>query len=272
MMKDNVIENPFQTIIDEFYQVFDYPKPTGFLNVCTCGVCIDEKLELELRTLPLRELTRNHLYNYNDTAKDPIERPDELKYFLPRMVELFTEGENLHHSTEIYFQRVGNCQKGSFTEKEMNLWNKFCYEYLKAFVNIYPYERLKWQQDGVFDCLLMFYIGGANIQPFLDYWTMQNTPQSTINYIFSSAYDYWNNYYPHPVDYKIDMVFAQDCPEFKSIMKHWLDNPKHKQHFTNCIVNLSNDDIDRFYAEYEYAKRNDYISCVFDALTGVTWK
>lgn len=26
--------------------------------------------------------------DYNDTAKDPIERPDELKYFLPRMVEL----------------------------------------------------------------------------------------------------------------------------------------------------------------------------------------
>ncbi|UYZ80831.1 hypothetical protein LP109_11715 [Moraxella bovis] len=167
---------------------------------------------------------------------------------------------------------MGNCPKGSFSTQEMALWNKFCYEYLKVLVNVYPYERLKWQQDGVFDCLLMFHIGGANIQPFLEYWETLKTPQSTINYIFSSAYDYWVNYYPHPVDYKIDMVFAQDCPEFKSIMKHWLDNQKHKQHFTECIINLSNDDIDKFYAEYEFAKRNDYISCVFDALTGVNWR
>ncbi|AWY19395.1 hypothetical protein LP123_12445 [Moraxella bovis] len=61
-MKQSDELKPFQSIIDEFYQVFNYPKPTGLLNVCTCGLCIDEKLELELRTLPLRELTRNHLY------------------------------------------------------------------------------------------------------------------------------------------------------------------------------------------------------------------
>lgn len=270
-MKPSDELNPFQTIIDEFYQVFDYPKPTGFLNVCTCGVCVDEKLELEMRTLPLRELTQIHLYEYVSSVKDKIERPNELKYFLPRMVELFTKGENLHHSTEIYFERVGNCPKGSFTTQEMALWNKFCYEYLKTLLNVYPYECLKWKQDCVFSCLLMFHIGGADIQPFLDYWATQETPQSTINYVFDTGYGYLTNYYSQSVEYELNMAFAQDCPEFEPMIENWLANPKHKQHFSNCIANLNSDDIDKFYAEYDFVKEMDYVSCVFDALTGVTW-
>lgn len=93
-MKNQIYNNAnIQSVIDEFYQVFNYPVPTEPLNACVCGCCMDDKLELQMRTLPLRELTTEHFYQYNNAAKDEIEKPNELKYFLPRMVEIFVQNE-----------------------------------------------------------------------------------------------------------------------------------------------------------------------------------
>lgn len=38
-----------------------------------------------------------------------MECPDEINYFLPRMVELFTQGQELHHDVEIYFRCIDEC-------------------------------------------------------------------------------------------------------------------------------------------------------------------
>lgn len=61
-MKNQIYHNDkMQSVIDEFYEVFNYPAPTEHLNVCDCGGCIDDNIKLEMRTLPLRELKKAFL-------------------------------------------------------------------------------------------------------------------------------------------------------------------------------------------------------------------
>lgn len=57
----------------------------------------------------LRQLTTRHFYAYGDTAKSLVQPSSELRYLLPRLLELLAEGAELRHSTELILDRLGNC-------------------------------------------------------------------------------------------------------------------------------------------------------------------
>lgn len=246
--------------INHCYDVFGkYSPPTAPLNACTCPICLDPALEQALRRLPLRELTQKQLYQYNSAAKDAIERPHEIKYFLPRMIELFVQGEPLYHSTELYFERVGNCPSGSFSPKEQAVWQQFADAYLDEMLKTFPwerYERFK-SYDGVFDILLMFYKGNIDIQPFLQRWRNANTPQAMINYIDDSYWDFW-------CYGKYNNAFADNLPKYREIMTQWLCDETNKQYFTEQILNLDSQVVDEFYA---WNKKYGLIENLFDLMT-----
>ncbi|MBS9778182.1 MAG: hypothetical protein KGV50_05395 [Gammaproteobacteria bacterium] len=61
--------------------------PIEHLDVCT-ACCVDSKIEEEMRTLPLRDLTAQHYCQYNESAKGDKQPVDKFKYLLPRMLEL----------------------------------------------------------------------------------------------------------------------------------------------------------------------------------------
>lgn len=269
----NSVNNPFLAIIQEFYQVFDYPKPSQKLNVCDCPCCMHPDLEREMRTLPLHEVSKIHISEYLTGATCEDERPDEVRYFLPRMVELFAQGEELHHSIEVYFRRVGECVV-HFTPTEMALWQRFCDEYLATFLNTYPYETINWKVKNIanelFNYLVMFHIGGADIQPFLAFWATQNTPQSTLNYVLNAYDQYWGNrYHTYPPACSWSNEFANDYPELKIIMENWLNHPQHKAHFVDCLLNLSADDIQKYHDAYDdmWIWAYNSIDDLFDILT-----
>ncbi|ULJ68892.1 hypothetical protein MIS45_08945 [Wielerella bovis] len=273
------IPNPFHTIVAEFYQVFAYPKPAQRLNVCDCGRCVHPDFEREMRTLSLRELQKAHIYEYIRTVSLigavslEAERPDEVRYFLPRMVELFTQGKELHHSIEVYFKRVGECV-AHFTPTEMALWQRFCNEYLMALLSIYPYEKIDWKVKDIgndlFNYVVMFHIGCADIQPFLAFWATQNTPQSTLNYVLNAYGEYWGErYHTYPPACSWHNEFANDYPELKIIMENWLNHPQHKAHFVNCLLDLSADEIQKYHDAYDKMGIWAYnsIDDLFDILT-----
>ncbi|MBE9591603.1 hypothetical protein IM753_11625 [Moraxella sp. K127] len=244
--------NPFQKIIDEFYQVFNYPAPTEHLNVCSCGGCIDDEIELQMRTLPLHELTKEHFYQYNTSAKDEVENPNELKYFLPRMVELFVQGKELHHSTELYFQRVGNCSKESFTPKEWVLWDKFANLYLDNLLKQYPYECFDFLSDNIFAILLMFNLTHIDIEPFLMRWRNADTSQAIAHYIHASWMDYWFD----DDGFGEDVGFFGYSDDFIPLLEHWLNHPEHKSYFAQQILLMDKNVLDEieyfadFYPDY----------------------
>src|SRR5689334_22591272 len=81
------------------------PSP---LDVCL-NCCVSEKVERELREWPLAEITARHLYDYNTSAKGLVQPVKEVKHLLPRMLELLSEGEQIHHSIELSLDRLGLC-------------------------------------------------------------------------------------------------------------------------------------------------------------------
>lgn len=201
-------------IIQSAYTVFGkYPKPSEPLHACTCDICLSPELELQMRHLSLRELTAEHFYQYNNAPINE-ENADELKYFFPRMLELFVENQELHHSLELYFVRFGRCAGACFSGEEAKLWNQFAYEYLTQLLQRIIKDG-EYMKGHLYDYLLMFHKGKADILPFLRS-VQENSTLQVIDYLEKMvkeghAYNLpWNN------------PFADDEPEYREIMRAWL--------------------------------------------------
>ncbi|MFW2176832.1 MULTISPECIES: hypothetical protein [unclassified Moraxella] len=246
--------------INRCYDVFGKClRPTQPLNACTCPMCLDPKLEQEMKTLPLAQITAKHFYRYNSSPLNKVQNANEIKYFLPRMIELFVQGEYLHHSTELYFERVGNCPADSFSPKEQAVWQQFADAYLDEMLKVYCWEYstiYKWHSS-IFDVLLMFYKGNIDIQPFLQRWRNTQTPQAIVNYIHESYWDFWcDGGYKNP--------FADDLPKFREVMDDWLNDESNKGYFIEQILNLDSQVIEEFYA---WNGRYGLVENLFDLMT-----
>lgn len=203
-------------IIQSAYTVFGkYPKPSESLHACTCDICLSPELELQMRSLSLRELTVEHFYQYNNAPIDE-ENAEELKYFFPRMLELFVENQELHHSLELYFVRFGRCAGSCFSEEEAKLWNQFAYEYLTQLLQKIIKDG-ECMEGHLFDYLLMFHKGCADIRPFLQSVQENHTPQ-VIDYFVKVALEENADNLP------FNNPFADDEPEYRKLVRTLLDN------------------------------------------------
>jgi len=249
--------------VERLYFVFNgYRAPTYCLDVCL-ACCMDEVLEKEMRRLPLRRISAKHFYAYNDTAKSEVQPADELKYLLPRMLELLADGADLHHSRAIYLQRLGNCETGAFTVKE--------YEAIEAFALAYFADHLsrhRWQcgeghpGDLAFELLLMFDIGGIDVRPLLEHWLKDDSVAATLHYVNAGFYDFWQAQC-------IKDAFAEDRPAFQAQMKTWLTDHSHRQTFARRILKLEMNNLDQTPTCY-YGSRitpQDMAETVFDLIT-----
>jgi hypothetical protein len=227
------LEKP-QTVkeaVENLYAVFKrYEPPKAMLDVCT-GCCMDQKLEKEMRKLPLASLYRNHFYEYNDSAKSEVQPEDEIKYFIPRIFELLCEGVDLHHSTELYLDRVGRVPEGTFSEIERHALDDFAFAFFDEGFKEMPYvENSLFQRDDAFTILLMFDIGGFDVAPLLKHWLEQDTNEAIMHYAYATLWHFWHD------GGEIGMAFAGDRLAFRATMKAWITNPKHRYVFAERIV------------------------------------
>ncbi len=261
MNKDGMNKDGMNTdvikAVQELYHVFGkYPVNWHTVNACV-ECCMSKELADELRRLPLCQLGQLHLYEYNSAAYITDENPAEVKYLLPRMAELLVEGKELHHSLEIYFQRVGRCIY-AFNDIEKQSWQTFANVFIKAVLTKYPWQT---HQD-MFDYVLMFTIGGVDISPLLEIWLNTDTPQATIHYIYSGYDEYWHGG-------KIDNSFASDNANYDNKVSEWIEDKHHRQIFAKRIVCLDKKVIDEF---SQWAKNHLYggdfiIDWVFDGVS-----
>lgn len=248
--------------VERLYTVFKgYEAPHGVLDVCT-ACCMNEELEREMRRLPLRKLTKEHFYQYNDSAKSAVQPADEIKYLVPRMLELLAAGEEIHHSTELALQRIGNCEAGAFTGQERAAIDAFAMAYFVELLS-----RHAWQMNGgaggdeIFEVLLMFDMGGIALKPLLARWLDDDSPAATLHYISAGFYDFWH-------EENIGNAFAEKRPEFHVVMKVWLTDAKTRKVFAQRIMNLDMKDFDQT-ASYYYGAEltpTDMASWIFDVI------
>jgi hypothetical protein len=246
--------------IEQLYAVFSrYNAPVGLLDVCT-HCCMDPALEKEMRRLPLRQISTNHFYAYNDSAKNSVQPADEIKYFVPRLCELLASGADLHHSTELVLQRMGNCPRAEFSATERATIDAFALAFFANGLAQYPSQR-----DGLFmgenalSILLMMDIGGIDLSPLLAYWLEADEPAATMHYAQASYWDFWPSQ-------EISNAFSCDRLEFCATVKDWMLSVPHRRSFARNLLAL---DAQQFEPEKTCAccnpiKPSDIVEAVFD--------
>lgn len=82
------LRNAFETA----YKAFGSRRLGRPMEVCRCNVCMSDEMERSILRTPVRELSREQLYEYTNSAHG---WSDEFLYFIPRYMELIERGEEL---------------------------------------------------------------------------------------------------------------------------------------------------------------------------------
>ncbi len=215
--------------VDAAYATFaQHHAPTQVLDVCM-PCCVDEATERAMRRLPLRQLTARHFYEYNGSAKSSEQPADELLYFLPRMLELLAQGKELHHSTELYLDRLGNCSADALSPEEWAAVDAFALAFFREGLGCSAQHQSPFNGANAFDILLMFHTGGVSVAPLLAHWLQDERESAVLHYANASYWDFWTNR-------EIENAFAEDQPDFREAMKSWLLDAGNRERFAQKIL------------------------------------
>lgn len=219
------------TAVQEVYRAFSsYRAPTVMLDVCT-GCCMDAALERDMRQLPLRQLTREHFYQYNTSAKSEVQPANEIKYYLPRMLELLAQGAQLHHSVEIYLDRLGRCEPGTYSPREQAALQGYARVFFAQGLEQWPPRSDDlFQGEDAFSILLMWEYAKVPLQPLLDDWLAQPSEAATLSFVDACYWEYCLN------GEAICNPFAK--PPFQTTMHAWLTAPQTQSAWTHKLMTL----------------------------------
>jgi len=220
-----------QAAVRRAYEVFGrYTAPSHPLDVCT-GCCMHEELEREMRAVPLRKLKRHHFYEYSTGAKSVDGQPaDEVKYLLPRLLELLAAGVDTHHSVELTLDRVGRCPASAFSADERAVLDTFMLSCFDACLRgEFSGEDVWYELEDPLSLLVMADYAGLALEPLLQHWTHHESPQSTIRFVESTYWGFWP-------EHKITNAFASDRPRLQAAFKDWMLAPVTKTAFTTKLL------------------------------------
>jgi hypothetical protein len=259
-------EQALQATIATAYERFGrYRLPGGLLDVCT-ACCMDAELEREMHKLPLCALSERHFYGYNDSAKSDVQPEGEILYFLPRMLELLAQGARLHHSTELYLDRVGRCEAGAFSSREREALQDFALAHFSLGLEQWPpSQQSAFQGEDAFTILLMWDFAGLDIQALLTYWLACESEASTMHYVEAGFWEYW--YFGR----KVSNPFAADRPAYRATLESWLTAPAHRARFAGKLLALSETNVETSWmADSRCGNFKQRMESVFDAITEPT--
>lgn len=155
-----------QKIIERAYQTFQlYPLPQQF-NICV-PCCVSEDDARALRHTPLRELSAKVLQEWNFSAHLSQPNRDEVRYLVPRLLELLAQGECLSITEELNLKRVGEAHPESWKPEEFAILCDFSRQFICDLLSNEELNELSvW--------LVMFHFSGLSLAPLLD--TAMATP------------------------------------------------------------------------------------------------
>lgn len=192
-----------------------------------CGYCcVSEETARRLREEPLSSLTSHDFYEYNGSAKSEVQCPLEVGHFLPRMLALMANDEEIHHSLEIALDRLGGCPADSWNAEEQAALDGFARAYFDAVLHGPLAHR--WCADPL-SVLLMFHVGGLSIDPLLRRWEDCEHPSSTVQYVRATYWDFWE-------EQRYVNAFADERPEFLQRVRDWLLDPVCRRRFAERLT------------------------------------
>lgn len=154
-------------IINQAYNVFNYPKPTSITNVCT-ECCMPKDRARLLLTTTLNEIPLELLQEYNDGAQAMCFDRIEYSYFLPRYLELisqfqFTSAIDVSLSLK---NLKFDCKEFWTDEKEVKSIHDFSIAFFEKCLKTKAFS----DNTQLIEILNMFYVSGFDVNFLLAIW------------------------------------------------------------------------------------------------------
>jgi hypothetical protein len=219
-------------VADAYRAFARYREPVRPLDICG-ACCVSEEIDRQLCEWPLKRLKAQHFNEYNGSAKSEVQDAREVGYFLPRMLELLAEGDQIHHSLELSLDRLGRCPQGSWTPEQQSTLSRYALAYFDAILIGGPLSGgvSRWLDDPL-SVLLMFDIGALETEPLLEHWLKCEHPFSTVQFVQTTYWDFWRHR-------EYSNAFATSRPDFRQKVRAWLLHPEHRRKF--ALKMLSSD-------------------------------
>lgn len=257
------IQTDLNRAVAALYDMFQAYHAVFPLHACDCPICMPEEIMHEMLRIPLKQLSANHFYEYNNAPCNISNKKsyaDEIKYFLPRWFELLIQGEELHHSPELFLSRLRDCFPDGFSDSEREAVQHTANLLFRRRLHTFP-----WQDDfmlihgSLFSSLAMFHNGGIDIRPMLADWRRTPNPTAAAHYVGDM------------IDYRwgigIDNAFVEDEQDFQKLMREWIEHPDHRRHFAEQILITPFPDDETYQYDYPILNWRDAAAFVFDQIT-----
>lgn len=186
------------------------------LDVCTC--CVSEEEVQQLWHAPRFEIPRRAMYAYNDTAKAgyTVYTADELRYFTPRLLQLIVQGEEVHHSMELYMQRYSLVPHAVWSVEEIQFFQSFAGAYIVDCLAAGAQATHVW--DDLVSVLEMLHHLPIDLHTLLDCWLGHKSVISLTH--FSNLYIYRMNWKKD----RLNFTFCQhdDLKQFDATLVRYI--------------------------------------------------
>ena len=222
--------------IEEAYRLFASYSITPPLTVCDCGNCITGEEIKALVSTPLRELSRDLIDTYISAMFESEDKAImELRYFLPRMLELLSQGKIL------YIDEGFSLSKCHF--EHTHIWKEgeiaFMERFAKAFFDEVLEEESPDLCDSVEDWLVCFGLSGLPIAPLLNSW-LQQADKVMALYYFEEFLTH--SFCSVGIAFK-HSYFNDKRPELNEQITTWLTAPHTQCTFLQATENLLLSDV-----------------------------
>ncbi|ENC2561672.1 hypothetical protein OM302_09920 [Escherichia albertii] len=149
-----------QALIEQIYLTFRrYPVPQQFV-VC-CEYCLSQQEQKALRNTSLRVIPYSLINAWNSSPGPDPQNSDEVRYFLPRLLEFVAQGyfDNIH---EVFtLRRINLASKENWRADERAILQKFACQFMVDWVSGDEAVELQYMLE-------MFFRADIALAPLLD--------------------------------------------------------------------------------------------------------
>lgn len=233
-------------LINESYSLFSTYSFGNIVAVHSGNCCLSHEDAELLKTIPLHNIDQRLIYEYLNACEehDQCSVVIQIKYLLPKILELLAENKHIHHSTECILDKFHLNLTNVWNEHEIDFMNRFAIHFFKSKILIYD------DTDHINSYLIMFHRGGLNIQLLLNEWlNYLNQPNALLNILYILYYHFNNECY--------QQAFSNE--KMIEIMNSWSNTLKNNEDFFNAIIEVLTSDT--IYSEYQFM-----IESVFEKL------
>lgn len=213
------MNSELKIIVEKAYSIFSNYTVSKPIDACTI-CCVTEEEENYLIHTPLKEITRDALAHYQDSAQPKTLNLEETKYFLPRFLELVAEFDYPSHSAELSLTRVGHFSKENWTKEEWKLLNEFMITFFGYYLEIYPPVG----SEHIDSILIMFDKANLDVSVLLEKWLNSISTPNTFHFTELISYNEFYNSF--------------SSSEFTKKMTIWMNSKSVLQEFSNSIESI----------------------------------